>query len=266
MARPGAESLRLRDPPSSRFAASPDASITGLFRRGKWEAAAEDLRLASSDTFRCGLRFQVRIRLAWAYHELGKHAEAASVLAEALSSPAFQPTIKHRAAFGLMLADFYDLDGKPDLAKRERDAAATLHPNLAEAANNFAWGWLTLRITPILGENERFVPASLLLARKAIELAPGEPMYQNTYGLALYRSGRLAEAKAALSFPCPGQRNSDAWDLFPCQCASIGSATAGPPARATKRPSPGCKGRRERHSASPASWPTSGPRPAGSSG
>jgi Tfp pilus assembly protein PilF/WD40 repeat protein len=187
-----------------------------LFRRGRWEAAAEDFRLASAGKLPCKFRGQARIRMAWAYHELGRHADAASTLAKELEAPADTRKDVDQAGLRLLLAEFFDLDGKPDLAGREREAAAALHARPAEAANNLAWEWLVLKARSTLGDNERNVPTALLLARKAVELEPGEAMYGNTYGLALYRSERIAEAKSALEANLMlGKDTMDAWDLFP---------------------------------------------------
>jgi eukaryotic-like serine/threonine-protein kinase len=187
-----------------------------LYRRGEWKAAAEDLRLVTTNDLRCRFLGEARPRLAWAYHELGRNADAATVLTEELESPSVARRTIEQAALRLLLAEFHALDGKAERAKRERDAAAALHSKLAEAANEFAWHWLTLRSDQTVGDNERQVPAALLLARKAIELAPAEPMYQNTFGVALYRSGRYAEAREILKASLViGKGTQDAWDLFP---------------------------------------------------
>jgi hypothetical protein len=54
--------------------------------------------------------------------------------------------------------------------------------------NDDAWRLLT-------GPREQRDPAwALLLARKAVELAPGQFPYLNTLGAALYRNGKFAEA------------------------------------------------------------------------
>ena len=187
-----------------------------LFRRGQWEAAAEDFRLALAGEHPCKFRGQARIRLACAYHELGKRVDAASTLAKELEAPADTGNKDERAGLRLLLAEFFDLDGKPDLARKEREAAAALHARPAEAANNLAWEWLVPKAGSTLGDNERNVPTALFLARKAVDLEPGGAMYGNTYGLALYRSGRIAEARSALEANLAlGKGSIEAWDLFP---------------------------------------------------
>ncbi len=166
-----------------------------LFRRRWWAAAAEDFRLAASGEFACEFRGQARTRLAWAYRELGKHADAASTLAGELEASADARQDIEQAGLRLLLAEFFDLGGKPDLAGKERETAAKLHPRTAEAANKLAWEWIMVKAGASLGDNARNVPAAVLLARRAVALEPGEAMFGNTYGFALYRDGRVAEAE-----------------------------------------------------------------------
>ena len=186
-----------------------------LFGRGRWQAAIDDFRLALEREPTCKFRDQARIRLAVAYHELGKHADAASTLAKDLESPADTRQPIEKAGLRVLLAEFFDLDGKPDLAIKQREAAATLYPKTARAANHLAWEWLMPKGNPTLGTNERNAPAALLLARKAVNIEPGEPMFGNTYGLALYRAGHITEARSVLEANLMlGQSKTDAWDLF----------------------------------------------------
>ena len=185
------------------------------FRRGRWEAAAEDLRLAPPDGLRCVAASESRPRLAWAYHELGRDAEAAAVLEEELRSPSVASPKMYQWALRVLLAEFYQRDGKADRAEATLAAAAPLVPKPAEAANNTGWKWITLRADPVLGGNERQVPGGLLLARKAVELAPDEPIYINTLGMALYRSDRYAEARDTLEANAARDHPYKAWDLFP---------------------------------------------------
>jgi hypothetical protein len=95
------------------------------------------------------------------------------------------------------------------------EAAATLRqavkadPTHAEAANELAW--LLLAGPASLRHAEEALP----LARKAAELAPEEPLYLNTLGLALYRADRTAEAVPVLEKSlAAGRGQNDACNLF----------------------------------------------------
>jgi WD40 repeat protein/tetratricopeptide (TPR) repeat protein len=187
-----------------------------LFRQGRWEPAANDFRLTLAVEPPCRFKAQASIRLAWAYHELGKHAEAASTLAQDLETSTDTRQNLEKAGLRLLLAEFRVLEGKPELARKEREIAEELHSKPAEAANNLAWGWLVTQPGSPLGGNERNIPAALFMARLAVELEPDEAMYGNTHGLALYRSERIAEAKSVLDANLIlGKATMDAWDLFP---------------------------------------------------
>jgi tetratricopeptide (TPR) repeat protein len=67
-----------------------------------------------------------------------------------------------------------------------------LQQNLALCCNNRAW---ELAKAPELRHD---LERALTLARRAVELAPGEDTYLNTMGVALYRTGRYAEAIVTL--------------------------------------------------------------------
>jgi serine/threonine protein kinase/WD40 repeat protein len=103
---------------------------------------------------------------------------------------------------------------KPDpreLARQtldQRRRAVAANPNEPKACNNLAWSYLTAP------DGLRDATAALPLARKAVELDPS-PIYRNTLGLALYRSGHYREAVEALEINL--RRPDDyglAWDLY----------------------------------------------------
>ena len=80
---------------------------------------------------------------------------------------------------------------------------------LALCCNNRAW---ELANGP---EPPRDLDRALALARRAVELAPGEAIYLNTLGVVQYRAGRYAEAIATLERSlAAGHGQSDAFDLF----------------------------------------------------
>ena len=187
------------------------------FHRGWWAVAAADF-LAVLEGAGTNERFvgPARCRLAWAYHELGRHADAATELGKLLDLSPASWMAGDRASLLILRAEFHDRAGKPDQARADRAQAAKVAPKLADAANTRAWSWLMPPSSPTPAENWRFPPAALVLARKAVELAPGEPMYGNTLGVALYRTGHYAEAKTVLEGTLArGNGRQAAWDLYP---------------------------------------------------
>jgi WD40 repeat protein len=82
-------------------------------------------------------------------------------------------------------------------------------PTHAMAYNNLAWHLL-------VGPKEvRDAKQALPLARKAVELTPGESLYLNTLGIALYRNDQFKEAVGVLEKSLgAGKGQSDAFDLF----------------------------------------------------
>ena len=187
-----------------------------LFYRGRWAAAVEDFRAVLAGDPKDPSRGPARSRLAWSYHELGRDADAAAELVRLLENSPSPWRAEDRAGLLLLRAEFYDLAGKSVLARADRDLAAKVVPRLAAAANERAWHWLmpSPDLTP--AENWRIVPAALLLARKAVELTPDEPMYWNTLGIALRLSGDYDGARAVLlANLARGKGSQDAWDLFP---------------------------------------------------
>ena len=70
--------------------------------------------------------------------------------------------------------------------------AARVSPDVAEIHNNLAWLLATAPGTL------RNLADALQHARRATELEPGTQMYLNTFGVALYRAGKFAEATITL--------------------------------------------------------------------
>jgi serine/threonine protein kinase/WD40 repeat protein len=87
--------------------------------------------------------------------------------------------------------------------------AHAARPDDPTACNNLAWAFLSAP------ESVRDLNATLLLAEKAVRLAPRNPVFRNTVGLAYYRAGRYREAVEALRPNLLEQDNAGlAYDLY----------------------------------------------------
>jgi WD40 repeat protein len=95
-----------------------------------------------------------------------------------------------------------DLQQALELAP-EPDVVADV--NVASVCNNAAWRSAT---------GPEPSPQALALSRKAIELAPGNPMYRNTLGVVYYRLGRYREAAATLEENLEPNAAYAAFDLY----------------------------------------------------
>ncbi len=92
--------------------------------------------------------------------------------------------------------------------KALREAVRTA-PDNARTHNNLAWLLLT---GP---EGLRDPAAALVLAQKAVELAPEKITYHNTLGVALYRNSKFADAIKPLEHSLKEDKGrTDAFDLF----------------------------------------------------
>ncbi len=81
-------------------------------------------------------------------------------------------------------------------------------PDGADECNALAWAYL------IAPQPLRDPDQALVLARKATRLAPDDPMFRNTLGVAYYRLGRYREAVEVLRADLDRQGDRDlAWDL-----------------------------------------------------
>jgi WD40 repeat protein/Tfp pilus assembly protein PilF len=87
--------------------------------------------------------------------------------------------------------------------------AVRLSPDLAEIQNNLAWLLVTAP-EPLRSPTE-----AIEHARRAAQLAPGENLYLNTLGVALYRTGSFAKAVQTLEKSLEaGKGRFAAFDLF----------------------------------------------------
>jgi tetratricopeptide (TPR) repeat protein len=89
------------------------------------------------------------------------------------------------------------------------DNQPRLDPDLAKACNELAWEWAT-------GRFHLFDPRQILvLAQKAVELAPNQWMSRNTLGVVYYRLGRYSEAQDSLQQSLRDSKGeAPAFDLF----------------------------------------------------
>jgi tetratricopeptide (TPR) repeat protein len=90
--------------------------------------------------------------------------------------------------------------------------ALARRPNFATAANALAWSMLT---RPNRGDPRQ----ALLLVRKAVSLQPQEPLFRNTLGVALYRTGEVTGAAAELERNLAKSGDSAGYDwVFLAMC------------------------------------------------
>jgi tetratricopeptide (TPR) repeat protein len=105
---------------------------------------------------------------------------------------------------------------KLEPAIADLEAALVLDPSLssvrellATSCNNLAWGLVS---APPSGAGSA---RALALSARAVELTPGQAVYLNTRGVALYRAGHFAEAVTVLEKSLEaGRGQSDGFDLF----------------------------------------------------
>jgi WD40 repeat protein/Flp pilus assembly protein TadD len=145
---------------------------------------------------------RARYRRAQALIRLGRHRQA---LADLDTLIAKDP---NRDAPYQLRSIAHEALGERDQARADREKVAALLPKDPMALNNRAW---TLATGPI---EERDPERAVALARRAVELAPGQ-VSLNTLGVALYRAGQYAEAVSVLEQSlAAGKGQFDAFDLF----------------------------------------------------
>ena len=142
-------------------------------------------------------------RRAQALIRLGRHREALADLDILI------PKAPQDSALYQLRGTVREALGDSDQARVDREKAGALLPKNPMALNDRAW---ILATGPI---DQRDPERAVALARRAVELAPGQQMYLNTLGVALYRAGQYAEAISVLERSlAAGKGEFDAFDLF----------------------------------------------------
>jgi tetratricopeptide (TPR) repeat protein len=146
---------------------------------------------------------RARYRRAQALIRLGRHREALADLDVLIAKDPDKYALHElRGIVREALGDHVQ-------ARADRDKASSLVPKDPMALNNRAWIDATSPIT------ERDPERAVALARRAVALAPGQQVYLNTLGVALYRAGQYAEAISVLERSLvAGKGDFDAFDLF----------------------------------------------------
>jgi tetratricopeptide (TPR) repeat protein len=169
-------------------------------RLGQSQAAADDF----TDVLAADPEHEVaRDRRARAWLALGRPQDALTDLDELVRShPGDASFVERRGEVHKRL-------GHDGAARADRERATGLPQPTAQALNDVAWDLVTGAV--YLRDPERAVS----LAKKAVALAPSQASFHNTLGIALYRTGRYADAVAALKQSLAASRGkSAAYDLF----------------------------------------------------
>ncbi len=148
-------------------------------------------------------RSTVRYRRAQIWHRLGKFQEALADLDALIQRFPRDPALYE------LRSQVHDRLGHREQARADMKQAAELPQPGTDHYNNLAWRLATGPAA--LRDPEQ----ALVLARRAVALAPGTAIYLNTLGVAQYRAGQFEEAIATLDKSlAAGKDQSDAFDLF----------------------------------------------------
>jgi eukaryotic-like serine/threonine-protein kinase len=168
---------------------------------GLTERAAADFdRVLAADPTRDPARYH-RVR---ALNRLGRNREALADL-DALIGRHPKDSMLYE-----LRATAHEVAGEHEPARLDREKSLSLLSGQdASGLNNQAWPLANGTLV------QRDPDRAVLLARQAVALAPGQQMYLNTLGVALYRAGRYAEAINVLEQSLVAARGEfDAFDLF----------------------------------------------------
>jgi tetratricopeptide (TPR) repeat protein len=196
----GRELTRLEDPELNTGPAVLTPDNTKLVIAAKNGLRVWDLRRIRAELAKLGLDWDappLATASASAEAPLSIHVELGDMLSRAQANSLVEQASKHSRA----------KEHAKALAALRR--AVKIDPKCAEAYNNQAWLLLT-------GPKELRDPAQALpLARKAAELEPKGAISLNTFGVALYYTGQLAEAIPVLERSLREQKGeAEAFDLF----------------------------------------------------
>jgi tetratricopeptide (TPR) repeat protein len=146
---------------------------------------------------------RARYRRAQALIRLGRHRQALTDVETLLAKDS------NDYALYQLRSIVREALGDRDPARADREKTVALLPKAPMALNNRAW---TLATGPV---EERDPERAVTLARRAVELSPGQQMLLNTLGVVLYRTGQYAEAVSVLEQSlAAGKGQFDAFDLF----------------------------------------------------
>ena len=167
---------------------------------GRLQEAADDFTMVlDADLGRDAVRF----RLAQIWLRVGRFQEALADL-----DPLIQRYPQDAGLYELR-SQVHDRLGHHEQAQADMKQAAELPQAGAVHYNNLAWRLATGPAA--LRDPEH----ALVLARKAVALAPGTAIYLNTLGVAQYRAGQFAGAITTLEKSlAAGKGQSDAFNLF----------------------------------------------------
>uniref|UniRef100_Q3APQ6 TPR repeat n=1 Tax=Chlorobium chlorochromatii (strain CaD3) TaxID=340177 RepID=Q3APQ6_CHLCH len=144
------------------------------------------------------VRFTVQIAQGRLFVAQGQHAQAITLLRQALRSPhaTRQPNVALDAESTLALA--YERSGKVTESIRLYEKMLRRTPNNALLANNLAY---------LLATQHRELPRALELAKKAVAAEPNNPIYLDTLGWVHFAMQQYEPARELLEKALQGEPN-----------------------------------------------------------
>lgn len=129
---------------------------------------------------------ELYMRKAWAHINMDNQKKAAKLYRKVIKLAECDSV---RSVGYMSLADLYMNDDKLKKSYKLYDKALEYNPDNYLALNNYAC---------TLSENKGDLERALRMTERAVELAPGEPTFLDTYGWVLYRMGEFEEARKIL--------------------------------------------------------------------
>jgi serine/threonine protein kinase/WD40 repeat protein/tetratricopeptide (TPR) repeat protein len=150
-------------------------------------------------------RERARHRRAQALVRLRRHREALADLDILIAEDPNEDAMYQYRLRGIV----HEALGDRDRARADSEKARSLLSTDLEDLNGLAWNLAT---GPI---EQRDPESAVMVAQRAVELAPGQQNSLNTLGVALYRAGQYSETVSVLERSlAAGKGESDAFDLF----------------------------------------------------